>query len=51
MKSNRIFVLIAALTALLAGLQMNRRGCAACLLLPKSTTTVLTSDTPTTSKP
>jgi hypothetical protein len=51
MKFDRIFVLIAALAALLAGLQINRSGCAACLLLPKSSTTVLTSDTPTTSIP
>jgi hypothetical protein len=33
MTPNRIFILIAALAALLAGMQMSRQGCPACVLL------------------
>lgn len=51
MNFDRPFVIIAAITSLLAVIQMNLRGCAACLLLPKSTTTVLTSENPTPAKP
>lgn len=36
MKTDRIFIFIAALAAVLAGMQMSRRGCPACLLLPKA---------------
>jgi hypothetical protein len=35
MTQNRLFILIAALAAILAGLQMSRHGCPACVLLPK----------------
>lgn len=36
MTPNRLFILIAALAALLAGMQMSRQGCPACVLLPKA---------------
>lgn len=36
MTPNRLFVLLAALAALLAGMQMSRQGCSACVLLPKA---------------
>jgi len=36
MKVDRIFILIGALAALLAGLQMRRQGCPACGLLPQA---------------
>jgi hypothetical protein len=37
MNPNRLYILIAALAALLAGMQMSRQGCPACVLLPKAT--------------
>jgi hypothetical protein len=36
MTPNRLFLIIAALAALLAGMQMSRHGCPACVLLPKA---------------
>jgi len=36
MTTNRLFILIAALAALLAGIQMGRQGCPTCVLLPKA---------------
>jgi len=36
MTTNRLFILIAALAALLFGVQMSRLGCPACVLLPKA---------------
>jgi hypothetical protein len=36
MTPHRIFILIATLAALLAGMQMSRQGCPACVLLPKT---------------
>ncbi|HRJ07088.1 MAG TPA: hypothetical protein PK490_01050 [Prosthecobacter sp.] len=36
MTPNRLFILIAALEALLAGMQMTRQGCPSCVLLPKA---------------
>jgi hypothetical protein len=36
MTPNRLFIAIAALAALLAGLQMGRQGCPSCVLLPKA---------------
>lgn len=50
MTPNRLFILIAALAALLAGIQMSRQGCPACVLLPKTSVaapaTGLNSTTP-----
>lgn len=50
MTPNRLFILIAALAALLAGMQMSQQGCPACVLLPKvpeaATATDLESTTP-----
>ncbi|MFN7560498.1 MAG: hypothetical protein ACK5TH_01865 [Prosthecobacter sp.] len=52
MTPKRLFILIAALAALLAGLQMSRQGCPACVLLPKSPEEVQTAQTnSTTPKP
>jgi len=52
MTTNRLFTLIAALAALLAGLQMSRQGCPACVLLPKSPEAVPATDLNlTTAKP
>ena len=52
MTANRLFILIAALAALLVGVQMSRRGCPACLLLPKSPLTAQTTElNSTTPKP
>jgi hypothetical protein len=50
MTTDRLFIAIAALAALLAGMQMSRQGCPACVLLPKvpeaASTTDLNSATP-----
>ncbi|MBK8091280.1 MAG: hypothetical protein IPK32_04625 [Verrucomicrobiaceae bacterium] len=35
MSTSRFFILISALAALIAGLQMSRQGCPACAVLPK----------------
>ena len=52
MTTNRFFILIAALAALLAGMQMSRQGCPACVLLPKAPEAVPVTDlNPTTPKP
>lgn len=52
MAPNRLFILIAALAALLAGLQMSQQGCPACVLLPKSPEEVQAAPTiSTTPKP
>ncbi|MFO1439816.1 MAG: hypothetical protein U1F81_15950 [Verrucomicrobiaceae bacterium] len=52
MTPNRLFILIAALAALLVGLQMNRQGCPACVMLPKSPEEAQTAPTnSTTPKP
>ena len=44
MTPNRLFILIAALAALMAGMQMSRQGCPACVLLPKAPETALATD-------
>jgi hypothetical protein len=44
MTTNRLFIAIAALAALLAGMQMSRQGCPACVLLPKAPEAVPTDD-------
>lgn len=36
MTPNRLFILFVALAALMAGKQMSRQGCPACVLLPKA---------------
>jgi hypothetical protein len=36
MTPNRLFILIAVIAALLAGMQMSRQGCPTCVLLPKA---------------
>ncbi len=50
MTPHRLFILIAVLAALLAGMQMSRQGCPACVLLPKAPeaapVTYLNSNTP-----
>ncbi|MBK8040535.1 MAG: hypothetical protein IPK22_25885 [Verrucomicrobiaceae bacterium] len=52
MTPNRLFILIAALAALLAGLQMSRQGCPACVLLPKAPEAAASTDlNSTTPKP
>ena len=52
MTTNRFFILIAALAALLAGMQMSRQGCPACVLLPKAPEPVPSTDlNSTTPKP
>ena len=52
MTTNRLFILIAALAALLFGLQMSRQGCPACVLLPKAPEVVPGTDlNSTTTKP
>ncbi|MBL9181491.1 MAG: hypothetical protein JNN17_05080 [Verrucomicrobiaceae bacterium] len=52
MTSNRLFILIAALVALLAGMQMGRQGCPTCVLLPKAPEAAPANDlTSTTPKP
>jgi hypothetical protein len=52
MTTNRLFIAIAALAALLAGMQMSRQGCPACVLLPKAPEAVPTTDlNSTTPKP
>jgi hypothetical protein len=52
MTTNRLFIAIAALAALLASMQMSRQGCPACVLLPKAPEAVPTTDlNSTTPKP
>lgn len=52
MTPSQLFILIAALAALLVGLQMNKQGCPACVLLPKSPEEVQAAQTnSTTLKP
>ena len=52
MTPNRLFIAIAAIAALLAGLQMSRQGCPTCVLLPKAPEAVPATDlNSTTAKP
>ncbi|MDP1588222.1 MAG: hypothetical protein Q8M07_10785 [Prosthecobacter sp.] len=52
MTPNRLYILIAALAALLVGLQMSRQGCPACVMLPKAPEAVSATDlNSTTAKP
>jgi hypothetical protein len=52
MTTNRLFILIAALAALLAGMQMSRQGCPTCVLLPKAPEAAAATDlNSTTAKP
>lgn len=52
MTPNRLFIFIAALATLLAGMQMSRQGCPTCVLLPKSPEAAPANDlTSTTPKP
>lgn len=52
MTPNRLFILIAVLAALLAGMQMSQQGCPTCVLLPKAPEAAPANDlTSTTPKP
>lgn len=46
MKTDRFYIVIAAVAALLFGWQVSRRGCPACMLLPKPPAADLNPITP-----
>jgi len=46
MKTDRLYFIIAAMTALILGHQLSRQGCPACMLLPKASAVATSSPTP-----